>query len=118
MTDWTCADVENLSFKGTISDDKNSYFHFHILRCTEELLNMIPGFETATCASPREMAFFMATHILIGLNTNSYVESLDYEAPIKTIDDYLFYEQLDANVNTRRQVELNYNIAKFNDNLF
>ena len=60
----------------------------------------------------------MATHIIIGLNTNSYVESLDYDAPIKTIDDYLFYEQLDANVNSRRQVELNYNIAKFNDNLF
>ena len=52
MTDWTCADVGNLKFQGTISDDKNSYFHFHILRCTEERLNMIPGFENSTCASP------------------------------------------------------------------
>ena len=27
MTDWTCADVGNLKFRGTISDDKNSYNH-------------------------------------------------------------------------------------------
>lgn len=57
-------------------------------------------------------------HVIVGLTTNSYVDSLDYDEPIKTVDDYIFYDQLDATSNTRREVILNYNIAKFNDKIF
>lgn len=57
-------------------------------------------------------------HVIVGLTTNSYVDSTDYDEPIKTVDDYIFYDQLDVTSNTRREVILNYNIAKFNDKIF
>ena len=51
MTDFICADVSSLEFLGTTSDDLTKYFHFEILRCEEELLHKIPGYEVASCAS-------------------------------------------------------------------
>ena len=39
FTDFTCVDVTDLSFQGTFQDDNHTYFHFEILRCTEELLH-------------------------------------------------------------------------------
>ena len=56
--------------------------------------------------------------MIVGLMTNSFFDSKDYENPIKTIGDYIFNEQLDEDKNTRREVTLNYNIAVFNDRLF
>lgn len=61
--------------------------------------------------------FFM-THLIVGLTTNSFFDSDDFEVPIKTLDDYLFLEQLDPTTQTRREVTLNYNRAYFNDDWF
>lgn len=39
--------MSDLELYGTFSDDEHTYFHFELLRCTEELLHQIPGYETA-----------------------------------------------------------------------
>lgn len=54
--------------------------------------------------------------MITGVLTNSYVDSETFDSdPIKTMDDYIFMEQLDPALNTRREVRLNYNIANFVD---
>ena len=84
MTDFMCGDVSNVEFLGTQSDDLNKYFHFEILQCEEELLHEIPGYETASCASPQEIKMFFAMHLITGLLTNSFIDSADFDSPIKT----------------------------------
>ena len=113
-----CADTRELEFYGTFSDFSHTYFHFELLACTPELLNAIPGYETAECAKPMEIKIFFMTHLLIGLTSNSFVDSTEFDDPIKTQDEYIFNDQLDPDKNIRREVTLNYNIAKFNDKLF
>ena len=113
-----CADVSELEFYGTFTDDLHDYFTFELLECTEEMLHQIPGYEEAECAGPQEKTMFFMTHLIVGLTTNSFFDSDDFEAPIKTLDDYLFLEQLDPTTQTRREVTLNYNRAYFNDDWF
>ena len=90
MTDFMCADVKNLEFLGTMSDDVTKYLHFELLRCEEELLHKIPGYEVAECASPQEIKVFFMSHLILGLALNSYIDSQDFDNPIKTMDEYLF----------------------------
>ena len=115
-TDFLCPDVTDLELFGTFSDGFHSYFVFELLECIEEVLNQMPGYEDAKCATMAEKTRFFATHLLTGVVTNSYVDSSDYDTPIKTLPDYIFNEQIiNFTAQTRRQVTLNYNKAKFND---
>ena len=41
-----------------------------------------------------EKTMFFMTHMLVGVVTNSYVDSSDYDSPIKTLTDYIFNEQI------------------------
>ena len=63
----------------------------------------MPGYEDAKCATEAEKTKFFATHLLTGVVTNSYVDSSDYDTPIKTLPDYIFNEQIiDFTAQTRR----------------
>jgi len=55
--------------------------------------------------------------MIVGLTTNSYFDINDLDIPVKTLDEYLFNEQLDETKRTRREVTLNYNEAVFNDRM-
>ena len=90
-----CADVSDLQFYGTFSDKEHTYFHFELLACEEELLHEIPGYENEKCFTQAQVKMWHARHLIVGLTTNSFVDSTDFVDPIKTLDDYLFMEQLD-----------------------
>ena len=92
MTNFMCGDVTNLEFQGTMADEVTKYFHFEILACEQDLLHTIPGYEVAECAKPAEINMFFATHLITGLITNSFVDSQEFDNPIKTIDEYIFNE--------------------------
>ncbi len=77
----------------------------------------MPGYENATCAGPREIMGFFARHMIVGLMTNSFFDTADFDDPVKTIGDYIFMDQLDPATQSRREVSLNYNIGIFNDKL-
>ena len=91
--------------------------HFEILKCEQDLLNQMPGYENATCASDLELRIFHAQHLLVGIMTNSYFETSDLESPIKTIDEYIFNHQINTSENIFKEVILNYNEANLNDQM-
>ena len=92
FTDFLCPDITDLEFLGTFTDSYHKYFVFELYECTQEELNSMPGYENATCATQEEKARFFASHLLTGVVTNSYVDSSDYDTPIKTLTDYIFNE--------------------------
>lgn len=49
--------------------------------------------------------------------TNSYFDIGDLEVPIKTLDDYIIYHQVDINERKMQEVILNRNDATFNDKM-
>lgn len=55
--------------------------------------------------------------MIVGLMTNSFFDTADFDDPVKTIGDYIFMDQLDPATQSRREVSLNYNIGIFNDKL-
>ena len=84
-----CPDISNVTFKGTFQDQFHQYLHFEMLECEQSLLNTLPGYETATCAGAREKAMFFATHMMVGIQTNSYFDTKDLDVQVKTLEDYI-----------------------------
>ena len=96
MTKFSCLDNQELYFHGTLTSPVHSYLHIELLECEQEVLNQTPGYENATCATDQELAFYFATHILVGYTTNTFVNKTEFENnPVSTLNDAIFYLQLD-----------------------
>ena len=49
--------------------------------------------------------------------TNSYFDTTDLETPVKTLDDYIIYHQVNMKDRKLQEVILNRNDAVFNDKM-
>lgn len=119
ITTFTCLDNSDLHFQGTTVSPVHNYLHFELNRCEQDILQQTPGFEEAECADDQELQRFFAGHILIGYAANTFVNKTMFEeSPIATLNDIVFYEQLDINQRQRKEVQLHYNEVELKDSHF
>lgn len=93
--------------------------HFEILECDIDYLRTIPGYENESCFSKEEVGNYFDRTILTGYVTNTFVDQEIFgESPIRSVNDLIFYEQLDVINNLFKEVKLNYNEVQLKDSYF
>ena len=114
-----CLKSEDIFFQGTLISPVHNYFHFEILECKNDLLRLIPGYEDESCFSELEVETFYNNSFLLGYVSNSFVDQDIYgESPVKSLNDLVFYEQLNYKDHIRKEIMLNYNVVQLKDNYF
>ena len=119
VTRFTCLDNSDIFFRGTTVSPMHSYLHFELLACEEQALRQTQGYEDAECATEAEVRRFFSQHMLIGYVANTFVNKTQFEGnPVRTLNDVIFYEQLDIDEHLGREVQLNYNEVELKDSYF
>ena len=81
-----CVGTEHLYFEGAYLQEQNSYLHFELVKC-EPLAG-------SDCATQSELEEYFQRHLITGVQSSSYIDFKDFEAPLKTRLDYVFVDQL------------------------
>lgn len=65
------------------------------------------------------MKEFFEGHLLLGYVTNAFVNKTEFhDNPVRSMNDVIFYEQLNYVEHIRKEVHLNYNEVELKDSYF
>jgi len=119
ITKFICPDTSKVEFLGTMISPVHKYLHLELLACENKVLRATPGYENDTCATSGEVTDFFNRHMLVGYVANNFVDKTEFsESPIRTLNDLLFYEQLNFVEHVRKEIQLNYNEVELKDSYF
>lgn len=70
----------------------------------------MPGHADHTCFEADQVQKFFDNHLLLGYVQNTFVDQDIFDgSPVKSLNDLIFYEQLNFTDHIRKEITLNYN---------